>query len=463
MTESTNNRETLASRLGFIFLSAGCAIGLGNVWRFPFIVGQYGGGIFVFLYLFFLVILGFPILMTEMAVGRAGQANLVGSFRNLAARHHRAWVWLARIMIGGCLVLMIYYTTVSGWLFSYAGYYARGALANCATPDEFKAFFGELIASPGRSAAYMLLAVALGAVICWFGLKKGVEQVVKYMMGALLVLMVLLAGYALTTPGAREGLSFYLSPNWEHFTQKPLETLFAAMGQAFFTLSLGIGSMTIFGSYLSWKKPLAVECAWIIALDTFVALCAGLIIFPICKSYGVDVASGPGLLFVSLPNAFHGMRLGRILGMIFFVFMSLAALTTIVAVFENLIAYLQDEHRLGRKTATLAVGIAVAALSLPCVFGYNLWKGCRPLGGESTILDFEDFIVSQNLLPLGSLCLCIFAFCRAGWGKTRFLAELEAGQKWRLPDWIFYCCNYLLPIIILAIFIMGYWQMFCGR
>ena len=266
MAEQTNSRETLASRLGFIFLSAGCAIGLGNVWRFPFIVGQYGGGIFVFLYLFFLVVLGFPILMTEMAVGRGGKSNLVGAFRNLATRHATAWTWLARVILSGCLILMIYYTTVSGWLFSYAGYYIRGSLVACPTPAESGAFFNDLLASPGRSTGYMLLAVALGTLICWFGLRKGVEYIVKYMMGALLVLMIVLAGYAFTTPGAHEGLAFYLKPDWNHFVLNPVETTFAAMGQAFFTLSLGVGSMTIFGSYLSWKKSLATECAWIIAL-----------------------------------------------------------------------------------------------------------------------------------------------------------------------------------------------------
>lgn len=453
-------RETLASRLGFILLSAGCAIGLGNVWRFPFIVGQYGGGIFVFLYLFFLAVLGFPVLMTEMAVGRGGRSNLVGAFRNLAATHKNAWSRLATVMLSGCLILMIYYTTVSGWLFSYAGYYLRGTLAHCATPAESGAFFDALIAAPERSAGYMLLAVALGTLICWFGVQKGVEQTVKYMMGALLVLMLVLAGYALTTPGAREGVAFYLKPDWNHFAQNPLETTFAAMGQAFFTLSLGVGSMTIFGSYLGWKKSLAAECAWIIALDTAVAICAGLIIFPICKSYGVNVAQGPGLLFVSLPNAFHGMRLGRLWGALFFLFMSLAALTTIVAVFESLIAYLQDEYRLRRTTATLAVGLVVALLSLPCVFGYNLWNACHPLGGTSTILDFEDFLVSQNLLPLGSLALCVFAFVKAGWGQQGFVAELEAGQRWKFPRVALLYWRYLLPLVILAIFILGYWQMF---
>ena len=460
MTESATHREALASRLGFILLSAGCAIGLGNVWRFPFIVGQYGGGIFVFLYLFFLFILGFPILMTEMAVGRGGRSNLVGAFRTLASNHATVWSWLARAMVSGCLILMIYYTTVSGWLFSYAGYYARGTIAECGTPAECGAFFGTLLASPGRSLGYMLLAVALGTLICWFGVQQGVEQTVKYMMGALLVLMVVLAGYALTLPGAKEGLTFYLKPDWSHFAQNPLETTFAAMGQAFFTLSLGVGSMTIFGSYLKWKKSLAAECAWIIALDTAVALCAGLIIFPICKSYGVDAAQGPGLLFVSLPNAFHNMRLGRLWGTLFFIFMSLAALTTIVAVFENLIAYLQDEHHLSRQTATLSVGLAVAILSLPCVFGYNIWNAIHPLGGTSTILDFEDFIVSQNLLPLGSLTLCLFAFTKYGWGQAGFLAELEAGQRWRFPKIFLFYWHWLLPVIILAIFALGYWQMF---
>ena len=460
MTDNLPQRETLATRLGFILLSAGCAIGLGNVWRFPFIVGQYGGGIFVFLYLFFLLVLGFPVLMTELAIGRGGRSNLVGAFRNLAARHTTVWVWLGRILIVGCLILMIYYTTVSGWLFSYAGDYMRGTLANCATPAQSGEFFNQLLASPGCSGGYMLLAVAIGTLICCFGVQEGVEKCAKYMMGALLILMIVLAGYALTTPGAREGLAFYLKPDWGNFIQNPLETIFAAMGQAFFTLSLGIGSMTIFGSYLNWKKSLAAECGWIIALDTFVALCSGLIIFPICKSYNVDVAQGPGLLFVSLPNAFSNMAFGRLWGALFFIFMSLAAITTIVAVFENLIAYLQDEHRMNRTRATLIVGVMVALLSLPCVFGYNVWKNCHPLGGDSTILDFEDFIVSQNLLPLGSLVLCLFAFAKQGWGKARFVTELEAGQKWSFPGIILFYWQYLLPLIILVIFATGYWQKF---
>ena len=459
MPESTN-RESLATRLGFIMLSAGCAIGLGNVWRFPFIVGQYGGGIFVLLYLFFLVILGFPVLMTEMAIGRGGHSNLVGSFRNLAVKNKGMWTWIARILISGCMILMIYYTTVSGWLFSYTGYYARGTIIGLADASQTGEFFGNLIGSASRSSMYMLLSVALGTAICWFGVQKGVEKCVKYMMCALLVLMLLLAFYALMLPGAREGLSFYLKPDWGRFVQNPLETVFAAMGQAFFTLSLGVGSMTIFGSYISWKKSLTVECVWIIAMDTFVALCAGLIVFPICKSYGIDVAAGPGLLFVSLPNAFNEMSAGRVWGTLFFLFMSLAALTTIVAVFENLIAYLQDENKMPRRTATLWVGFLVAVLSLPCVFGYNLLSSVNPMGGNSTILDFEDFIVSQNLLPLGSLILVMFCFLNSAWGRQSFVAELEAGQNWRMPRIILIYWRYILPLVILFVFFMGYYSMF---
>ena len=455
-----SSRESLATRVGFIMLSAGCAIGLGNVWRFPFIVGKYGGGIFVFLYLFFLAALGFPILMTEMAIGRGGRSNLVGAFRNLAKSHVTAWTWVARILISGSFILMIYYTCVSGWLFSYTGYFARGTNAMCMDAASNGEFFGQLISSPIRSAGYMVLATFLGSLICWFGLQKGVETCVKHMMSVLLLLMILLAGYALSTPGMREGIAFYLTPNWNHFIEKPLETIFAAMGQAFFTLSLGVGSMAIFGSYLSWKKPLAKECAWIILLDTFVALCAGLIIFPICKSYSVDVSQGPGLLFVSLANAFNNMPLGRLWGSLFFLFMSLAALTTIVAVFENLIAYLQDEHKLSREKSTLIVGLAVAILSLPCVFGYSLLSWVKPLGASSTILDFEDFVVSMNLLPLGALFITLFCFWKSGWGEKRFKEELEIGQQWHFSRAVWLYWKYILPIIILAVFIMGYWQMF---
>ena len=457
MAEDSSNREKLASRLGFIMLSAGCAIGLGNVWRFPFIVGQYGGGIFVLFYLFFLLILGYPILMTEMAIGRGGRSNLAGAFRNLAATGKGMWGMVGRVIISGCLILMLYYTCVSGWLLSYTGYYARGILSSGTNTEEF---FGALIASPTRSTGYMLLTTLLGGIVCWFGLRTGVECCVKYMMCALLVLILVLAGYALTTPGAKEGVLFYLKPNWGHFVKAPMQTILAAMGQAFFTLSIGLGSMTIFGSYLPWKKSLARECAWIIILDTFVALCAGFIVFPICKSYGINPAQGPGLIFISLPKAFNSMPGGRWWGTLFFLFLSLAALTTIVTVFENLIAYLQDEHKFGRKGATAIVGLLVAVLSLPCVFGYNLLSNVHPLGGQSTILDFEDFIVSQNLLPLGALVMLLFCFSSFGWGRKGFVKELEAGQSWKFSRSVLFCWEYLVPLVIVFIFIMGYYQTF---
>lgn len=460
MIEQSTKRETLATRLGFIMLSAGCAIGLGNVWRFPFIVGKFGGGIFVFLYLFFLAMLGFPVLMVELAIGRAGRSNLVGSFRKLAVAHKTSWTILAHIMIAGGFILMIYYTCVSGWLFAYTGYFARGVNAACATAESNGQFFNGLIQSASRSSLYMLLATLLGSVICWFGIQKGVEKCVKYLMCALLGLMLVLAVYALSTPGRREGLAFYLWPNWGNFIQRPLETIFAAMGQAFFTLSLGVGSMTIFGSYLKWKKPLAKECLWIILLDTFVALCAGVIVFPICKSYAVDVNQGPGLLFVSLPSIFNNIPLGRLWGTLFFLFMAMAALTTIVAVFENLIAYLQDEYRFSRRKATSLVGIAVAVLSLPCVFGYNLLSCLKPFGGDSTILDFEDFLVSQNLLPLGSLAMICFCLWKGGWGEQHFWEECEAGQEWHFPQLVRFYSKYILPLVIILVFVMGYIQMF---
>ena len=459
MSETTSNRETLASRLGFIMLSAGCAIGLGNVWRFPFIVGQHGGGIFVLFYLFFLLILGYPMLMVETAIGHAGRSNLVGAFRNLASTGKGIWGGVGRVLISGCLLLLMYYTCVSGWLVFYTGYYARGLISSVSGTNT-EEFFNNLISSPKHSTCYMLFCTTLGTIVCWFGLRKGVECCVKYMMCALLLLMIALAGYALTLPGAKEGILFYLKPSWAHFTKAPVDTIFAAMGQALFTLSLGVGAMTIFGSYLPQKKSLARECVWIILLDTFVALCAGFIVFPICKSYGINPAQGPGLIFVSLPKAFHFMPGERFWGTLFFLFLSLAALTTIVTVFENLIAYLQDEHHFGRKSATLAVGIGVSVLSLPCVFGYNLLSNVHPLGGQSTILDFEDFIVSQNLLPLGSLVLILFCFVSFGWGKKGFVKELESGENWKIPRLILFYGEYLLPLIIVLIFILGYYQKF---
>lgn len=456
----SENRETLASRLGFILLSAGCAIGLGNVWRFPFIVGKYGGCIFVLLYLLFLALLGFPLLMTEMAVGRGSHANQVHAFYNLSHKFKSVWGFLGLLGFLGCLLLMMYYTSVSGWLLTYTKEYIAGGITSCVTPEDFGDFFGKTISSPVQAAIYMGIVCVLGGGVCALGLKRGVEGIVKILMMVLLVLMIVLAIRSATLPGAKEGLKFYLLPNWENFMENPLETIFAAMGQAFFTLSIGIGSMEIFGSYLNWKTSLAKECIWIIILDTLVALSAGFIIFPICASKGIDMGTGPGLVFVSLPNVFSMLPAGQLWGSIFFAFLFMAALTTVIAVFENLLALFIDSKWVSRPIAALLVTFAVIVLSLPCVFGFSIWSGFQPLGQGTGILDLEDFLVSQNLLPLGGVIFLVFSISKAGWGYDNFLKELQAGQSWAFPKAVLFYWKWILPIIILGVFVLGYWQMF---
>ena len=448
-------RESLGSRLGFIMLSVGCAVGLGNVWRFPYVVGAYGGGIFVLLYLLFLVLLGFPILTMELAIGRAGGANLIGSMRNLSG-NSRCWVIPAKVCFCGNLLLMMYYTVISGWLLAYVRYYIDGSMMQYNNAVEISARFGSLVSNPWSCCGYMLLVVAAGAVMCSGGLQKSVEKSVKVMMFLLFLLIAVLAGYALTTPGAAQGMSFYLKPDWKAFSGDIGATVFAAMGQAFFTLSIGVGGMTIFGSYIDRKRSLAGESAVIIALDTMIAFLAGVIIFPICFSYGVNVGSGPSLIFESLPNIFAHMTGGRWWGMAFFIFLALAALTTVVAVFENLIAFLIDELKMPRRAASLFIGTAVAVLSLPCAFGFNLWKSFQPFGKRSNVLDLEDFIVSQNLLPLGALVAVLF--CTSRW--KLFIAESNAGEGMKFPGKLYFYCKYILPAIVLVIFIWGYVQFF---
>lgn len=449
-------RESLGSRLGFIMLSVGCAVGLGNVWRFPYVVGAHGGGIFVLLYLLFLLLLGFPILTMELAVGRAGGANLIGCMRNLSGNSRR-WVIPVKICFAGNLLLMMYYTVISGWLMAYVRYYIDGTMMQCRSAAEISAKFGSLVSDPWGCSGYMLFVVTAGVVMCSGGLQKSVEKSVKIMMFLLFLLITVLAGYALSTPGAAQGMSFYLKPDWKAFSGDIGSTVFAAMGQAFFTLSIGVGSMAIFGSYIGKERRLAGESVVIIALDTLIALFAGVIIFPICFSYGVNVGSGPSLIFESLPNIFAHITGGRWLGMLFFIFLALAALTTVVAVFENLIAFLMDECKLKRRSASILTGIAVAVLSLPCVFGFNLWKEFQPLGKGTNVLDLEDFIMSQNLLPLGALVTVLF--CTSRW--QLFVAESNLGKGMRFPEKLYLYCKYILPAVVLVIFIWGYVQFFC--
>ncbi len=455
-----SQRETLSSRLGFIMLSVGCAVGLGNVWRFPYITGQYGGGMFVLLYLVCLLLLGLPLLLAELSVGRGGGANLVGSVRNLAATRKNLWVLPFKAVFTGNFILMTYYTVVSGWLLAYTVYYLTDSIGKCRTPGEFGTLFSQLTASPVESGLYMAFTVLISALICSLGLQKGVEKCVKNLMFTLFVLLIVLAGYALTLPGAKEGLSFYLKPDWAKFSQNIGQTIFAAMGQAFFTLSIGVGSIAIFGSYINKERSLPGEGVTIVSIDTMIALLAGVIIFPCCFSFGVNPGAGPGLIFVSLPNTFAQMTGGRWWGVLFFIFLSVAALTTVVAVFENLIAYFMDEWRFSRRKASWIVGGAVALCSLPCVLGFNVWSKFHPLGKESTILDLEDFIVSQNLLPLGAVCLAIFCSARYGWGWQNFITEANTGKGLKFPGALRWYFRYLLPLLVLSVMIVGYKQLF---
>jgi NSS family neurotransmitter:Na+ symporter len=432
--EEKGRRVKLGSRLGFLMLAAGCAVGLGNVWRFPFIAGQNGGAAFVIVYLLFLVALGFPLLTAELALGRAARRGVSGAMRELAAeRYRKFWAVLGVVIFAGNLLLMLYYTDVAGWLFKYAGDYLRGK----AGTD-----FATLLKSPVTCSGYMLLAVGLATAICSLGVRNGVERVTKFMMLALLALLGVLAVKALTLPGAAQGLRFYLAPDWARFAAHPWKAIFDAMGQAFFTLSTGVGCMTIFGSYVGREHSLALESTWIIAIDTSVALLAGLVIFPACASYGVDVTSGPGLIFIALPNVFEHMAGGRAWGFAFFLFLSLAALTTIIAVFECIIGGLIDEFGRSRLRTTVAVGAVVAALSIPTVL-------------FEPVLGWEDFIFGQFWLPLGSFAICIFVTRSCGWGYAAFSEEASAGRGMRFPAAFGPLMRWLVPVLILGTLVAG--------
>ena len=449
-------RETLSSRMGFLLLSVGCAVGLGNVWRFPYVTGKYGGGMFVLLYLLFLLLLGFPLLTAELAIGRAGRGNLISSSDRLAGKN-APWRRIFQVVFAGNLLLMMYYTVVTGWLLACTAAYFDNSIMLAGDPG---AYFGALVQSPGRSTFYMVLAVGLSALVCGAGLRNGVERTVKVMMLLLFCLIAALAVRSIFLSGAAEGLKFYLRPDPAKFTAILGETLYAAMGQAFFTLSIGVGSIAIFGSYTDRSRSLPGEGLMIIGLDTLIALLAGMIIFPCCFTYGVDPGSGPGLIFVSLPNTFHAMPGGRWWGALFFIFLSVAALTTVIAVFENLIDFLMVLGHLNRPAAALVTGIAVAVLSLPCVFGNNIWSWIRPLGKGSSILDLEDFIVSQNLLPIGAFAMALFCSLRYGWGWERFIAEANTGKGMKIHPGLKWYFKYVLPVLIGVVMAVGYFQIF---
>lgn len=452
-------REKFSSRLGFILISAGCAIGLGNVWRFPYITGKYGGAAFVLLYLFFLVILGLPIMVMEFAVGRGSQKSVARSFDVLEPKGTK-WHLYKYGAIAGNYLLMMFYTTIGGWMLLYFFKMASGQFMGMDS-EQITQSFSDLMGQPVLMSVFMILVVVLCFGICSLGLKNGVEKVTKGMMVCLLMLIIVLAVRSVLLEGGEEGLKFYLFPDFQKLTEGEgglWEAVYAAMGQAFFTLSLGIGALAVFGSYIGKERSLAGEALSVTLLDTFVALMAGLIIFPACFAYDVQPDSGPNLIFITLPNVFNAMSGGRLWGSLFFLFLSFAAFSTIVAVFENIISFAIDLTGCSRKKAVVGNLIAIIVLSMPCVLGFNVWSGFTPLGG--TVLDLEDFLVSNNLLPLGSLVYLLFCTSRYGWGYENFLKEANTGKGAKFPAGVRIYVSYVLPVIVLGIFVLGYWSFF---
>ncbi len=456
---TTLNREQLGSRLGFLLVSAGCAVGIGNVWRFPYITGKYGGAIFVLCYLVFLFILGLPIMVMEFSLGRAGRQGIVGSLRKLAPAESK-WPIYGYLAIIGNLLLMMFYTTVAGWMLAYFFYMFKGDLVGLA-PVQVGMFFGGLLSRPFELTLWMGMVVLLGYLVCMTGLKKGVERISKLIMSGLFLILLALVVKSVSLPGAEKGIAFYLLPDFDKVLDSGIgEVLYAAMGQAFFTLSLGIGALTIFGSYIDKQRSLAGESLTIILLDTLIAVLSGLIIFPACFAFGVNADSGGSLIFVTLPNVFNSMSGGRFWGALFFLFMCFAALSTVIAVFENIIAFAMEEFGWKRKKSSIICSLTVFILSLPCVLGFNVWSGFQPLGQGTGIIDLEDFLVGNNLLPLGSLLLLIFCTSSSGWGWKRFIVEANEGRGMRFPLGIYWYVKFILPALMLFVFVAGYVEKF---
>lgn len=448
------SRESFKSRLGFLLVSAGCAIGIGNVWRFPYVAGQNGGGLFVLLYLVFLVIMGLPVLTMELAVGRASRKSAVLGYKALEKKgskwHIHGWV-----AILGCYMLMMYYTTVSGWMVTYFYKFVTGEFVPGMDAEQTGAVFENLLASPGQMAFWMILTVAAGFFVCSRGLQNGLEKVSKYMMSALLILILVLAVHSLTLSGAGEGIRFYLVPNLDIVREVGLKNVItAAMNQSFFTLSLGVAAMEIFGSYMGKEHTLAGEGVRICGLDTFVAIMAGLIIFPACFSYGVEVGAGPSLIFITLPNVFVNMTGGRIWGSLFFLFMTFASFSTVIAVFENIMSFCMDMFGWKRSKAALINCLIILAASMPCVLGYNVWSNLHLIGGRD-VLDSEDFIVSNLLLPIGSLIYLLFCVTKWGWGFSNYMEEANTGKGLKIAKWLKPYFQFILPMLILIILIQG--------
>ncbi len=447
-------REKLASRIGFIFLSAGCAIGLGNVWRFPYVAGKSGGGWFVLFYLVSLALLGIPVLAMEFAAGRAAQRS-IAKMHSALVPEKKAWRLHGVAGFIGNLVLMMFYTVVTGWMLIYFCRMAAGRFDGLDTAG-IGAAFNAMLGDPVAMGTAAALVTAMAAVVCSIGLQKGVERVSKVMMGMLFALIVVLAVRSVLLPGAGKGVAFYLVPDFAKVREIGFGNVFVeAMNQAFFTLSLGIGSMAIFGSYIGRRHQLFGEALNVAALDTSAAIMAGLIVIPACFAFGIEPAQGPGLVYVTLPNVFNSMPLGRLWGSLFFAFMGFAALTTVLAVFENVVACVMDFTGLSRRRACAFCALLIGVLSMPCVLGFNVWSSFEPFGKGSCVLDLEDFVVSDIILPLGSLAFVLFCTRRYGWGWKNFLAEVNAGEGWPFPARLRLYCAYGIPLIILSLFVTG--------
>lgn len=454
-------REKFGSRLGFILVSAGCAIGLGNVWKFPYITGQYGGAAFILIYLVFLAAFGLPILICEFAIGRGSGKSMAKAFEQLEPEGTK-WHQLKWMSIAGCYLLMMFYTMVAGWTLYYTWKMASGQMVGLDS-EGIKATFQGMQSSMPTMTGWMIAAVLISFAVCALGLQNGVEKITKVMMVALIIIMVILAIHSLILPGASEGVKFYLIPDFDRVREHGLGTVvYAAMSQAFFTLSLGIGSMEIFGSYQSKERSLLGEATGIVVLDTFVALTAGFIIIPACFAYGVNPDAGPSLLFITLPNVFNNMAGGQIWGAAFFLFMAFAALSTVIAVFENLVAFFMDTMGMERKKAVAINIVLVILLSMPAVLGFNVLSGFQPMGAGSNIMDLEDFLVSYNLLPLGSMVFVMFCVKKNGWGWNSFIKEVNTGEGKLFPGakWLRFYMTYVLPLIIVVVYLKGYYDIF---
>nr|WP_326125640.1 sodium-dependent transporter [uncultured Oscillibacter sp.] len=447
-------RERFQSRLGFLLVSAGCAVGIGNVWKFPYVTGENGGGVFVLFYLLFLVIMGVPVLTMELAVGRASRKSAVLSYRALEPAGSK-WHIHGWFCVAGCCLLMMYYTTVSGWMLGYFFKFAAGAFTGLEGEAVDSMFFEGMLGNPAEMSIWMVITVLAGFLICSFSLQKGLERITKVMMVGLLALIAILAVHSLTLPGGLEGVKFYLLPDFRRAAGAGLgNVITAAMNQSFFTLSLGIAAMEVFGSYMSRDHTLTSEAIRICSLDTFVALMAGLIIFPACTAYGVRPDSGPSLIFITLPKVFLNMAGGRLWGALFFLFMTFASFSTVIAVFENLQANCIDNFGWSRRKATVVNCVLILAASFPCILGFNVWSDLQLIGGRN-VLDSEDFLVSNLLLPLGSLVYLLFCVTKWGWGYDKYLEEANTGRGVKMPYGLKPYFRYVLPVLILVILIQG--------